>query len=549
MASTTPIRILITTDETQAVSGVKRVDAEVSGFAGHMGHYAARITEYMAATFAVEKIVEFGKGAIEGALDQQAAERITEQAIKSTGNAANVSGKQITEYADSLSNLTGIDDDAVRGAENLLLTFTNVQNKAGDGNDIFRQATAATLDMATAFHEDANSAAIQLGKALNDPVAGATALRRVGVQLTDQQQEQIKAFVKSGDIMSAQKVILGELGKETGGAAAAAADPWKKFTVTMQNFQKQIGAELLPVLTPFVSFIGTELPKAITYVKEKWAEWQPQIDRFVSQVREQVMPILQEFGAWVKTEMPVISQIFQSVIAIVTLIWNNFGTQIMQVVHGAFEFMKAEITLGLNIIRDVINLVLAVLSGDWSGAWNAIKQIVIDVWHGIVGMVSGSLQGIAGILSGAGKIIAGAAGGMWDGIKDAFRAALNWIIDKWNGLHFKVPSMDLGPLGKIGGFDVGLGHINTLYTGGVGKGWSWVGERGPELVNFGSPSRVLNHRDSIAASGGSNTPTVIHFEPSYNINAPIYGVDDLQRLLDENNKKQSDELLQLVEAL
>jgi hypothetical protein len=57
-----------------------------------------------------------------------------------------------------------------------------------------------------------------------------------------------------------------------------------------------------------------------------------------------------------------------------------------------------------------------------------------------------------------------------------------------------------------GGIPGGTGHA----TGGIAqKGWSWIGERGPELVNFGSPSRVLTHHDSIAAmSGGGSGVTV-----------------------------------------
>jgi TP901 family phage tail tape measure protein len=49
-----------------------------------------------------------------------------------------------------------------------------------------------------------------------------------------------------------------------------------------------------------------------------------------------------------------------------------------------------------------------------------------------------------------------------------------------------------------GGIPGGTGHAR----GGIARGWSWIGEKGPELVNFGSPSRVLTHEDSLAAVGG-----------------------------------------------
>ncbi|MFF1450171.1 transglycosylase SLT domain-containing protein [Streptomyces sp. NPDC058274] len=37
-------------------------------------------------------------------------------------------------------------------------------------------------------------------------------------------------------------------------------------------------------------------------------------------------------------------------------------------------------------------------------------------------------------------------------------------------------------------------------TAGAAKGWAWVGEEGPELVNFGGGETVLNHQDSMLAA-------------------------------------------------
>jgi hypothetical protein len=38
-------------------------------------------------------------------------------------------------------------------------------------------------------------------------------------------------------------------------------------------------------------------------------------------------------------------------------------------------------------------------------------------------------------------------------------------------------------------------------TRGAAPGWAWVGELGPELVNFGGGEQVLNHRDSVRVAG------------------------------------------------
>jgi hypothetical protein len=147
-----------------------------------------------------------------------------------------------------------------------LLTFTNVRNEAGRGNDIFDRATKTVLDMSTALGEDGKSASIQLGKALNDPIKGVTALRRVGVQFTDGQKAQIKQMVKTGNTMGAQKLILKELNREFGGSAKAAGDtlPGKLNILkeTMRNLGGQIATKLAPQITHVVTQITNWISKS-----------------------------------------------------------------------------------------------------------------------------------------------------------------------------------------------------------------------------------------------------------------------------------------------
>ena len=78
----------------------------------------------------------------------------TNAVLKSTGGIAGVSAKDVDKLATSLSNLSGVDDELIASGENVLLTFTNVRNVTGKGNDIFDQATKAALDMSTALGTD-----------------------------------------------------------------------------------------------------------------------------------------------------------------------------------------------------------------------------------------------------------------------------------------------------------------------------------------------------------------------------------------------------------
>lgn len=140
-----------------------------------------------------------------------------EAVLNATGWAAGMSGTQIQELSGSLQDLSRFEDDAITRAQTLLLTFRNIKG------DVFRDAVAAMLDMATILGGDLSGTAMQLGKALNDPVTGLNALRRAGVSFTEEQKATIKSMVELGDVAGAQQIILAELRAEFGGAAAADA--------------------------------------------------------------------------------------------------------------------------------------------------------------------------------------------------------------------------------------------------------------------------------------------------------------------------------------
>lgn len=196
-------------------------------------------------------LVAFGKVAIDEFGEAQRGIAQTAAVLKSTGGAANVSEKQIASLADRIGKLSAQDNDAVRQGENLLLTFTNIQNRVGKGNDIFNQATMTLADLSAAMGSDMKSSAVQLGKALNDPTKGITALTRVGVTFTDQQKKQIEALQAAGDVAGAQKIILAELNKEFGGSAKAAGDaatPTQKLALTMKDLAESVGGLLAPML-------------------------------------------------------------------------------------------------------------------------------------------------------------------------------------------------------------------------------------------------------------------------------------------------------------
>lgn len=237
------------------------------------------------ATLAVGKaLYDMGKAAQESA----AVSRTTDAILKSTGASAWTTSSAVSDLANSLSKKTGMDDEAIQSAQNLLLTFKNVKN-AGDGQAaMFDRATQAAADLSAAGFGSLDSSAKMLGKALNDPTAGVTALSRAGVTFTKQQKDQIKALQQSGDLLGAQAVVMKEVESQVGGVAEAAASPFDKLNVMLDNFKETVGAAVLPAISKIVDAVGPVLDQ----LSGPLAAVAGEIGSLVSDVFKQIGPLL-----------------------------------------------------------------------------------------------------------------------------------------------------------------------------------------------------------------------------------------------------------------
>lgn len=202
---------------------------------------------------------DFLRSANEEARESQKVGAQTTQVIKSTGGAAKVTAEEVGDLATRLSNKTAVDDEQVQSSTNLLLTFKRVRNEVGEGAKILDRATEAALDLSASGFGSTESAAKMLGKALNDPLKGITALSRAGVTFSEDQKRQIAAYVQQNDLLSAQKIILKEVESQVGGQAAAQATAAEKASVAWANVKETIGTALLPTIDrmseKFVDFV------------------------------------------------------------------------------------------------------------------------------------------------------------------------------------------------------------------------------------------------------------------------------------------------------
>lgn len=457
------------------------------------------------AAVAVDKIFDLGKGAFDAAIDSQKIGKQTEAVIKSTGMAAGISAQQIEDLATSLSKKNTVDDEAIQSGANLLLTFTNVRNGAGENEKIFDRTTQAAIDMSTAMGTDLSSSAMQLGKALNDPVDGLSKLSRAGVQFTDEQKEQIKVMQEAGDITGAQTIMLAELERQFGGSAAAQATATDALGISMTNLQEMIGAKLIPVVERFSAWMVSDgvpaIEQFIEGIKPVVDEWMPRLQRVIGFVVDHweifagallllggpitatvaaialVVANLDTFQSTIDRVMNFVNEVLDAAQAF----WRTWGDSITQIVMGAWTIIQGTIEGAMQVIQGVINTVLAIIRGDWSAAWDGILQVLTGVWTLISSTISGALQIISGIIGAAMAAISGLMDAAWAGIQAAASAAWNAILDllqsvmstirnaltaAWNAIMDQIEAVP-GRIMALGGafLGAGLAIIEALADG------------------------------------------------------------------------------------
>ena len=219
---------------------------------------------------------------VQSIADIEKAQTETATVIKSTAGVAGQSLDEVTKRSEKWSAAIGVNEEDVQHLQNTLLTFTNI------GPQVFDDTTTAALNLSQALGQDFQSSAVQLGKALNDPIKGVTALRRVGVSFTAEQQKQIKTMVEANNVLGAQKLILGELNKEFGGQAAAFGETTQgrinRFKQAIQASERALAQGFLPIIEKVTTKVQTWLadPAVIKRIEEFGQGLADALDQIIS---------------------------------------------------------------------------------------------------------------------------------------------------------------------------------------------------------------------------------------------------------------------------
>lgn len=149
--------------------------------------------------------------------------------VESTGKAAGFSVEQLNKMADEMSRVSTFDAGDINRAQARLLSYTGIVGEK------FPAAMQATIDMATRMGMSVEQSAETIGRALDIPSQGLTALQKQGFRFTEQQKKAVEQLEATGRVSEAQAIILDALESSYGGAAKAARDTFGGAIEALQN--------------------------------------------------------------------------------------------------------------------------------------------------------------------------------------------------------------------------------------------------------------------------------------------------------------------------
>jgi hypothetical protein len=280
------LNIKITSETEQATDGASKLASGLSALGGiAMGVLSAGLAVGLAGIVALTTGLGF---AVSEAAEAEVVLAQLNAVVRSMGTGFDAA--EIVSWAEDLSLATGIADDAITGAANILLTFGNI------GREVFDETLSLTADLAVAWRMDLTSAATMVGKAVNDPIAGLTALTRVGITFTEEQKEMITAMVEAGNAADAQAMIMAELTRQVGGSAEAFGDTLTGSLSKIKNIfgevAESIGSLFVPAIKAVIDFVLPPLMEGLEFVNTIVEAVKAQFEVFSMQVAAGVDPVL-----------------------------------------------------------------------------------------------------------------------------------------------------------------------------------------------------------------------------------------------------------------
>ena len=383
--------------------GIKQAQKSFQSVGGSLKKLAAPL----AAAFSVAAIANFATGALKAAEAAQVANNRLDQIASSMGIFGAQTGavtSRLKEFADQQMMVIGQDDELIKSTQAKLLTFKQLAATAGEAGGAFDRATIAAFDLAAAGFGSAETNALQLGKALQDPIKGLTALRRAGVTFTEQEKQQIKTLVESGKTLEAQDMILKAIEQQVGGTAAATVTGFQKIKLAFGEAQEVVGNALLPVfekLVPVITALAEKVAPILARVMESLGPifetivnaidplltaLQPIFDIFVmvaDVINDVLLAVLPVFTQLLGVITPVLKQLVEAFLPLIQKILPVFGRlldALMPFIEILADYLSTFLIPALEFLADIIGDYLVFYLESLATAFELIGTAVQGLW-------------------------------------------------------------------------------------------------------------------------------------------------------------------------
>ena len=422
------LRVSLGLDSAQFTSGLNAAQRTIKNASERMqsvGSGIAAVGTGMTAAFTAPMIA-FGVSLMQGAKDAAAAAGQVNAALTSMGDGAGRSLADLTAQAERLSATSLFDDDEIllKVTANLL-TFGNVAGEA------FDRAQQAAVNLSARMGGDLQAATVMIGKALNAPAEGLAALRRVGIQFTEDQENLIKSMVDAGDAAGAQAIMLGELERQFGGAAQAArdADPMAGAMLDLGRAMGTLEAAIAPLAVNFAGFI-TKIADFVSALSPA----QAQMVLIGGAIVAALGPVTIAVGAVIASVgvmLPVIAAIgapFLAAAAVVAAlgvafyifrddiipIVQQFAKQVQENVGPKIMPLWEALKGAVSAVGEVFSAIFG--EGSPGSATDALKvwgEVVTRIWGAAIDIITAAINVITNILRALGALLRGDFSAMW----------------------------------------------------------------------------------------------------------------------------------------
>ncbi len=349
---------------------------------------------------AISTLVSWARQGTEALATQESLENRIAAALRRRGEASAELTKALSEQAENLKRLNAVDDDAIRSAQLIFLSYQNI------ATDALPRVSQAAIDLAlslrsvTGENVDLVQVSRMLGRALNDPQQGMEALARLGIQLDEQTKQYIKTLQEQGRLQEAQAALLGEIEKRVGGAGRAYAESaqgiQQAFQLALADLGKalapvilEVQRSILPILTDMLQAIGPAVAEIAKLIGSTLGPILGQVFSAFVPVVEAVVRGLRPLGELLSKIAGIVGQAIQPVLEAVASVLTEIA--------GIFEELLGSLLKELEPILNELGQILGEMGREFgrnilelfNEAKPLIREIIALMAQGLVGALRG----------------------------------------------------------------------------------------------------------------------------------------------------------------